>query len=474
MLFSKVYSIQKDRNDDWFDPILTLDTLLFIDPLLIFEKYHPGFIHASGKIIEFFNKAFEIAARSTGNSQDLRHKQLLKMLVFPEVRELCLGYSSGDTDGAGSGGKYSRDTVAAIYESIEMGMKSIENFEFLGIFNEGIGRDRISDITANILKKEFVEYTQQICNKHKVPMLDFELKNYNFNYQTNRWNSQRVKLPENPFFPDRAVILTPGVFIDEKPNINADSFKDFIWDNKNKEVRDEFNIQIKNSIDKSKIIEIAKKHRGWMSDFKKSLRNVSGYDYIEDPGGVYTTTIGGLQYAESNPLTMDASSKDSFKEIVEKLVGQYQNFIENNSGYQLLWNDDSNKPKTEKAAQLVFTGILKSHCEANNIDISGEANLGRGPVDFKFSLGYQDRVAIEIKKASHSRFWNGLTAQLPKYMEVEDISFGYFIVICFHEDDFKKVKGIEEIVIETKRKYNKEFKYRIIDATPNKLSASKL
>lgn len=35
MRFSEFFHIKRDEDDDWFDPNLTLDTKLFIDPLLL-------------------------------------------------------------------------------------------------------------------------------------------------------------------------------------------------------------------------------------------------------------------------------------------------------------------------------------------------------------------------------------------------------------------------------------------------------
>jgi hypothetical protein len=36
MLFSDAYGIQRTAEDDWFDPLLNLDTKLFIDPFLLY------------------------------------------------------------------------------------------------------------------------------------------------------------------------------------------------------------------------------------------------------------------------------------------------------------------------------------------------------------------------------------------------------------------------------------------------------
>lgn len=58
----------------------------------------------------------------------MRYKQLLRMMSFPEVSEICLGYAESDTGGSGSGGSFSKIIVDSIFDSIEMG---VTNYNFL-------------------------------------------------------------------------------------------------------------------------------------------------------------------------------------------------------------------------------------------------------------------------------------------------------------------------------------------------------
>ena len=110
MKFSTIFKVTPDENDNWFDPILKKDTKLFIDPFLIFDTKDPLFIDCHKKTIDFFENGFEIAAVSKPNDTDIRYKQLKRMMSFPEVAEICLGYAESDTGGSGAGGrKSSRD-----------------------------------------------------------------------------------------------------------------------------------------------------------------------------------------------------------------------------------------------------------------------------------------------------------------------------------------------------------------------------
>jgi hypothetical protein len=476
MIFSDEFKIKKTKLDDWFDPILTNDTKLFIDPFLIFDRSHKFFINSHEKVIDFFNSAFEEAAKSQPLVTDVRYRVLLKMMILPEVQEICLGYASRGTEGSGSGGGFAKVIVGAIYESIKMGLKHIDHFEELGIFNQGIGCDRISDITANILKQELIVYTQDICKRHNIRCKRLYLNRAKFNMRFKKWEMGSYLLPENPYRPGRAVLLVPKIFLRDLPTLSPSEFYNYCWDNMNEEIRDQFSVDIKNEVNKSKIIEIAREHREWVDEFKqyKVDNGSNSYNLVADPKGYYSWAKNTSKYVQNHPLTLLAHDSNSFKTFTNNVLDQFEQFIENNSGYKLLWDDGLTRSKSEEAAQLIFTGIVKHYCRANNIDLSRENNLGRGPVDFKFSNGYLNRALIEVKLAHNTKFWNGLKLQLPKYLEVEEIDIGYYLVICYTDSDFDRIKDIEKVAKSIEVQTKKKIDIKIIDATTGKLSASRL
>lgn len=473
MTFSQHYEIEISNTDDWFDPILFTDTKLFIDPLLISQRVHPKFREADTEINKFFFEAFKIAAQCQRVKSDLKYRTLAKMLIFPEVNELNLGYSKS-LRGAGAGKGFAKDIMDGIFNSIDLGITDLNRFENIGLFSEGIGRDRISDISANILKEYFINYTQEVCRKHGIKMIEFPIFNYKFNYQTLRWDYELVELPENPY-KNEGIILTPKKFINDFPFISKNRFVDFIWERKNEDLRDEFSIQIKSSFNVKNIIEIAKVNIKWISEFNDWLNKstLNGYDLDKDKRGLYSTLKDSFPYLKSNPRDFSASDLITFNSFVEEIINVYADFIENNSGYKLLWNDDG-KSKNEEAVQLTFVGIVKHYCISNNIDLSKEVNLGRGPVDFKFSSGYKNRASIEIKLAKNSKFWNGIRLQLPKYLEVEDIKKGHFVVICYTEKELKSMNKLSEEAKKISKEIGREIIPYVIDATKEKPSASKL
>src|SRR5258708_40300508 len=96
-------------------------------------------------------------------------------------------------------------------EAIKRGLKDLKHFEELGILNEGIGPDRISDLTCTFLKSHFVGYTQAVCQRHGIEMAAQRIYASSFDDQRLRWNMAEVALPVNPA-NQRPLLLVPKRF----------------------------------------------------------------------------------------------------------------------------------------------------------------------------------------------------------------------------------------------------------------------
>ena len=162
MLFSEAVNITVCDTDTWFDPILSVDTKLFIDPFLLYEFEFDEFVGSHEEVVGFFNFAFQALAQHLATESVHQKSIAQNMLVFPEIDWLCLGYSASGTKGAGSGKGFAALIVDSILETIKLGKTSVEHFEEVSLLNEGFGADRISDTVANILIKRFCLYTKRI------------------------------------------------------------------------------------------------------------------------------------------------------------------------------------------------------------------------------------------------------------------------------------------------------------------------
>ena len=228
---------------------------------------------------------------------------------------------------------------------------------------------------------------------------------------------------------------------------------------------------------KATIVAKARDHpelvRKWTVE--REAKPAAPYDLLNDPNGTWQWDAATQQFASTNPLQLSpAQSAQDFAEVIGLVVRQFRLFVEEQGGWELLW-DSSGKDKPEHAAQLLFRGIAQHYCKANNISLDPEVNLGRGPVDFKFSSGYSHRAHLEIKKLHNGKFWNGLGAQLPSYMTSDEVSDGWFMAVQYRNNKSarNRIQKLDKRVAELAAAKHLNLRYGVIDACP-KESASKL
>lgn len=473
MYFSKRFGTGKKKKDDWFDPILDSDTKLFVDPFLIFQDADAHWRGAHDRLIAHFNVCFTLIAQGNRNPRTVPYQKAIALLHFPEPREFCLGYTELGTRGAGGGLGYARLIAQAMESAIQRGLQDLRHFEELGVLNEGIGPDRISDLTCNVLRADFIKYTQGIAQRHKLPTSRVKVGGASFDATRKSWRSELLDLPLNPN-NDRPILLVPERFLRELPVLNADDW----WENYEAEqLRNDLNYEVMGKVTKKAIVAAAQRKpesvRAW-SNAKESTQATS-YDFTQDRLGVWQWLREAQRFAQSAPLTIDPPNDESeFIEVIRKVIDRYKHFIEQQGGWKLLWNDHPRAEKPEEAAQLLFKGIAQSYCQANNIVVDREVNLGRGPVDFKFSNGYQQRALVEIKKLHNGRFWNGLTTQLPSYLKSDECKLGWYVVLRYRDGGASKQWATDGplLVRSIAKKHQVQLISVTVDARP-KASASK-
>lgn len=98
-----------------------------------------------------------------------------------------------------------------------------------------------------------------------------------------------------------------------------------------------------------------------------------------------------------------------------------------------------------------------------------EPNNGRGPVDYKVSIGAADKSLIEFKLASNSQLKRNLQKQVAIYERANQTATSVKVILCYTRADQAKVARILRELKLTKRA-----DIVVIDArSDNKPSASK-
>lgn len=422
--FSEKYNILNEviERNAVFDVIMDVDTQFFIDPALLELCTEKEFIGAKEKTEKYFSRIITLLKHSK-SSMDMYWKRANALLTFKEIKGTCFGYSKKSTSGNAIGPTLRKNILNTIKELISEGENDPALFELLGVFQEKIGCDRISDLLTFILYEDILEYTNRVVT-------DCKLKYVNLKYKKRIYKTCINPYNRSPLF------LLPKVILSPLPIANGFDDIDRIC-SENQRVRDAINAYIdlgeRKKLSKSEMLSLIKSNAEFRQTLLAAYKAVpkSPYDFQADPAGEYIWCSATKKYANDYPLNLFGVSLETVTDVidvVEKICSQYKVLVEDNGLSKLLY-DSTGKPKHESAAQLLFYGIADSYCVANNIDLSPESNAGRGPVDFKLSRGTTDKVIVEVKLTSNPQLKHGIEKQVPIYMAQEKTKKAIYLVI---------------------------------------------
>ncbi|PWE44807.1 hypothetical protein [Pseudomonas prosekii] len=406
-----------------FDPILDHDTRLFIDPLLLKHCKTPEFASSYADLQSRFLAIGKLLQNSKHKHDPFWNSAATRM-SWHEVRGLCIGYSTSGTAGSGIG-KGLRDRILETAKIIiDAGKSDPELFELVGLFEENFGPDRISDMTANIIQDDILNYSLNVYKK----------------ILPQDWAGvidKRSKLPKNPF-TNEPILLVPKELLRDLPSAFEWSGADEIGVSSS-ELRETLNALVGCSwralanMKKDELKKLILKYPDLMDDLvdQYSSKDVKPYDFNEDKKGEYAWYQRTVDAVSENPINLSLSTHptlDEVHELVVTICNKFKQLVENN-GLNTLFYDGKSKVKNETAIQLAFYGVAEAYCEANKIMIARESNSGRGPVDFKFGSNGENSVLVEIKKSDNSHLKNGIARQLPEYMKSEKSRKAIYLIL---------------------------------------------
>ena len=450
-----------------FNPILNLDTKLFIDPLLLRHSKHETIAKAG---VAEYKRYFEGIISLLSNSQnenDFAWKNAYKQLPEKEIPGTCLGYGINSISGRSIAIKHRNEIIYTANEIIKLGLKDPELFSLLPLFNEGIGPDTISDITTRAILFSLLEFTAQQANI-------FGIKT-----EPRTIYGRIVQVIRNPLRPKSFILLIPRDILRNLPFVEkwedieqAARFNGELRDRVNRLLAGIFKEKTKNA-KKSKIAEILGNKQA-MADLIKVIKEckANSYDFKKDNEGllVWEKATENINTILRPDGATYSTTKEGLANLVNTIIEQYKFLIENRGLNKLIWKEDAKNHCKESVAQLLFFAVAHCYCVANDVDISPEMDTGNGRVDFKFSKGYRKKVIVEIKYSDNHNTVNGYDRQLNEYLKSEETVLGHYVVL-----DVGKMGDKEKKLYDKYNKSNSKTKSElsIIDAkikpSPSKL-----
>lgn len=218
-LFSKAFNINAN-NLEFLDIDLEKDNQFFLDPYLISIDDSPFSKKCIKKINRYFESIIQYSA-SDSVPEMLELSQYIK-----EHNETFLGYSREKRiKGIGF---CQKDVMNIFYQIQKKNLSAplIEDTYDCLIFLDRVGNDKISDLITNIMLEDLIEFTQQQCQKHNIPMLPCTLKDPILNFATMSWITPTIMLP---IYDGKPIILVPRHLVGEEQYFSvARVHRDFV------------------------------------------------------------------------------------------------------------------------------------------------------------------------------------------------------------------------------------------------------
>lgn len=468
ILFSEHFKISagKLESSGLIDPFINVDTQLFIDPILL-SKSSLQIIRddAYNKFKEYFEKIIRLLIISEREG-DVAWRAAQVQLDLREPPENGLGYGSSGRSGNSRPDEIRDVILRTAKEIVDLGARDPEMISLMGFFEDRVGPDTISDFTSRVIANQLAAITKEFCALVGIPTKTSAM-------------SREIALPHYTTANgrERAIMLVPRDVVRELPIAND-------WSDiekaasENAAIRTRVNsflagiarptVSERKAAIRSAVLQSASLFEVFVAAVKEYTRF---YDPNDDVLGYYK--LKEILSSQKDQFKASSSydikqNTDDIKRLVHDTISMFKHHIENGNLWEALWVNG--EPKRERAAQLIYYAISDCFCIANNVDISPEANMGGGPIDFKYSKGYNARVLVEMKKSTGTVV-HGYKTQLEIYKDASRTNHGIFVVINYG-DMGNKLTTIQDIRSARIANGEPASDIVVIDARP-KVSASK-
>jgi hypothetical protein len=436
-----------------FDISLVNDLPLFIDPFLLFNSDKAQYRALHDSMIGYLRFLRDKAVRGA-----ISPALVKAWYAFPELKQTWLGFSQTGNAGRGLGA----DFASSLHQNLNSIFSSFgdevvtrgSHIEKLTLIRDGVGRDKISDFTTNLIKEYLLSYTEHFAKAHLQPEQTgrFALRKVRFSYETESWQSESFVLPR---WRGDFVILTPkdmltrhDIWISRVGMI--EQFDDIVYALPNAELRAQLNNYLmqmlppkpsaaerratitRTVLQYPEFLEYYIRYKEERGDQAVSIsqeRVEGAYAFFVEQARALKGYL--LRYTQFYDLAGDTLAE------ARQRVGFLKDVIENKGGWRIFYVDGT-PVRREKDVQILY----RLTWNGTPSDVSREVDNGRGPADFKVSRGALDKSIVESKLGSNPKLRRNLEKQVAIYKKASDADKGLKVIVYFTEDEHRRVLSI--------------------------------
>jgi len=334
-----------------------------------------------------------------------------------------------------------------------------------------------------LIKEYLLEYTQAFARLYlgNDRCRDFRVQRVRFNYDTEAWEEGTFYLP---ILADDYVLLTPIDMLtrDDTWISHRDLLEHFdlippaLPD---KELR----AQVNNYFERQLSIAAGRARRppnrqerdaAAMSTVRQYPELLDYYIHQREVAGEEARSVSAAKVADTfeifvqqiRRVVTDLQARTNFYKqefssydaALARAKG-FKHYIEKQDGWKLINRDG--EPFAKEAEVQLYFGLIWF---GSIFDVNREVNNGRGPVDYKISIGSADKSLIEFKLASNTKLKHNLENQVAIYEKANQTVTSVTVIVCYtasHQEKIEKLlkelglAGREDIIVIDARSDNK-------------------
>lgn len=454
MFFSDEFGVAEDALKHYgaLDISLDADVPVFIDPFRLYanEKY----VELHEAIIKYLRFLRDFCEENKNPSKG----QLEEYFHFAEVGNIHLGFCGEGHYGHGLGRRFAKalqTNLASILQ--DFGSERVSgssHLEKLCIITDGVGRDTISDFTANLIKSYLLEYTEAFAKNHIAPdrCCEFDVERARFDFEKCQWLTQKFVLPE---YDNSYVLLVPRDMLT----------RDDTWMNKRDliDMLKTLPMSMGNEVLKSRLERMLSDLLHESRYTKQDRARIKAAFCRENPEVVDWYIKHKEDHKQEAVVSMDEriasfiNARDEFinclwgslkkqgcnigkpatyQEAKEKAIF-FKHAVEDFDVYKVLY------PKgVRNFDESTINHLFRLVWNKTDSDVNFEVNNGRGPADLKISKGARDKCIVEFKLASNSKLKQNLRNQVEIYKKANDTEYAITIIVCASDKEVTSVEAI--------------------------------
>lgn len=201
MRISTIFDLRRSQHElDFVDLDISRDTRLYLEPYYL-RRSPDSWCQEAARTIQDYTTVL------LGHLKGKRYDTVREILShLNEPNETSLGMSSAEPQGRGFAAGKVETLLNTIIKSAAVAKGLVNDLEDFRVLVPGIGPDMVSDMVTNIIRGHLIQYTQEQCDLHRIPLEPDQMTAPYWDDEDSRWTQARTDML---VVGDRQILFVP-------------------------------------------------------------------------------------------------------------------------------------------------------------------------------------------------------------------------------------------------------------------------